>query len=470
MTSTGRKNTGEWSAINAGSSFSLNGAGSKPSFLKLSITSGRIQNGGFPFRFINTCIYHDLTMRCALIILLICVSCSASRDSHAQSLHTSSNKALRLYNEALTYYDYSNFDKAEEVFLQAVALDPKFYEAYMMLGEINTKRRNYTEAAKNYHKAAIKIDSVSYRPVFFNLANAEFMSGDYASALEHYKTYLKQPGISEKNRPLALRNIKNCEFAIEAIRKPVLFNPESVGPGINTEDDEYWPSITADGQTLMFTRQVYTSFARPVSGGSQEDFYVSYSDGDGWGKAFNAGEPLNTRSNEGAQTLSSNGSYMYFTACERSGGLGSCDIYFSALANGNWSVPHNLGWPVNTTSWESTPSISADGNLLIFTSNRQGGNGGKDLWFSLLNSKGTWSAPVNLGNIINTEADEMSPFIHFDGKTLYFASNGLPGMGGFDIYMTRMNDDSTWSAPKNLGYPINTASDETGLIIDSEGH
>jgi flagellar motor protein MotB len=280
---------------------------------------------------------------------------------------------------------------------------------------------------------------------------------------------LKQPGISEKNRPLAVRNIKNCEFAIEAIRKPVLFNPESVGPGINTEDDEYWPSITADGQTLMFTRQVYTSFARPVSGGTQEDFYFSYSDGDKWGKAFNAGEPLNTRSNEGAQTLSSNGNFMYFTACERSGGLGSCDIYFSALANGKWSVPHNLGWPVNTGSWESTPSISADGNLLIFTSNRQGGNGGKDLWFSLLNSKGTWSAPVNLGSVINTEADEMSPFIHFDGKTLYFASNGLPGMGGFDIYMTRMNDDSTWSAPKNLGYPINTASDETGLIIDSEG-
>jgi len=407
-------------------------------------------------------------MRCFLIILLILVSCSTSRDGLGQSLHTSSNKALRLYNEALTYYDYSNLDKAEEVFLQAVALDPKFYEAYMMLGEISTKRRNFTEAVKHY-RSALNIDSTSYRPVFLNLANAEFMSGDYVSALVHYKTYLKQPGISEKNRPVALRNIRNCEFAIEAVKKPVLFNPESVGPGINTEDDEYWPSITADGQTLMFTRQVYTSYARPMTGGSQEDFYVSYNDGDKWGKAFNAGEPLNTRSNEGAQTLSSNGSYMYFTACERSGGLGSCDIYFSVLTDGKWSVPHNLGWPVNTPSWESTPSISADGNLLIFTSNRQGGFGGKDLWYSLITKKGTWSVPVNLGNAINTDADEMSPFIHFDGKTLYFASNGLPGLGGFDIYMTRMAEDSTWSEPKNLGYPINTPSDETGLIIDAGG-
>jgi flagellar motor protein MotB len=407
-------------------------------------------------------------IRLSVIILLIFVSCSASREGIAQSLHTNSNKALRLYNEALTYYDYNNFEKAEEVFNQALAFDPKFYEVHMMLGEINTKRRNFTEAAKNY-SIALSIDSTAYRPVFFNLANAEFMSGDYSNALSHYKTYLRQPGISEKNKPLALKNIRNCEFAIEAIKEPVFFNPESIGSGINTEDDEYWPSITADGQTLMFTRQLNTSSARPASGGVQEDFYVSYLSDNGWSKAVNAGEPLNTRANEGAQTLSSNGNYMYFTSCERPGGMGSCDIYFSAFSDGKWSVPHNLGWPVNTTFWESTPSLSADGSFLIFTSNRQGGLGGKDLWYSMLTSKGTWSAPVNLGSSINSDADEMSPFIHFDGKTLYFASNGLPGMGGFDIYMTRMKSDSSWSEPKNLGYPINTSSDETGLIIDSEG-
>jgi flagellar motor protein MotB len=268
---------------------------------------------------------------------------------------------------------------------------------------------------------------------------------------------------------VVLKYIENCEFAIEALKKPVLFNPESIGPGINTEDDEYWPSITADGQTLMFTRQVYTSYARPVTGGTQEDFYVSSLSDGGWSKAYNAGEPLNTMSNEGAQTLSSNGNFMYFTACGRYGGLGSCDIYFSAFNDGKWSVPFNLGWPVNSPSWESTPSINADGNLLFFTSNRQGGNGGKDLWYSILNAKGIWNYPVNLGKTINTDGDEMSPFIHFDGKTLYYASNGLPGMGGFDIFMTRMNEDSTWSEPRNLGYPINTSSDETGLIIDAAG-
>ncbi|TAL79244.1 MAG: flagellar motor protein MotB, partial [Bacteroidetes bacterium] len=179
--------------------------------------------------------------------------------------------------------------------------------------------------------------------------------------------------------------------------------------------------------------------------------------------------PLNTRQNEGAQTLSSNGNYMYFTACDRPGGLGSCDLYFSSFNEGRWSEPVNLGPPVNTSSWESTPSISADGKTLFFSSSRPGGFGGKDLWYTKINDKNSWMTPVNMGKTINTNGDEMSPFIHFDGRTLYFASDGRVGMGGFDIYMTRMIDDSTWTVPQNLGYPINTFNDEMGLIIESGG-
>ncbi|MCU0455156.1 MAG: OmpA family protein [Bacteroidales bacterium] len=407
-------------------------------------------------------------MRLVLLLIVLMASCTVSRNGLSQTVHTSSNKALRLYNEAMTYYDYNNFDRAETVFRQALELDPRFYEVYMMLGEINFRRKNYEEAARNYD-AAVKLDSTAYRPVYFNLANAEMLSGNYADALLHFKKYLKQPRISERNKPVAMKNIRNCEFAIEAIRKPVLFNPESIGPGINTDDDEYWPSITADGQTLMFTRQLNSASGKQAGVRSHEDFYVSTFTDEGWGNAVNAGEPLNTPTNEGAQTLSSNGKFMYFTSCERPGGAGSCDIYFSAFSNGKWSMPYNLGSPVNTYWWESTPSVNADGNMLIFSSNRPGGSGGKDLWLSVLTEKGRWSQPVNLGSTVNTPDDEMSPFIHFDGKTLYFASDGHPGMGGFDIYMTRMRDDSTWSDPKNIGFPINSVADETGLVIDASG-
>jgi flagellar motor protein MotB len=160
---------------------------------------------------------------------------------------------------------------------------------------------------------------------------------------------------------------------------------------------------------------------------------------------------------------------MYFTACERPGGLGSCDIFFSALSNGKWSFPVNLGSPVNTKYWETQPSVNASGNMLFFSSNRPGGYGGKDLWYSVYKSNGRWAIPKNLGDSINTPGDEISPFIHFDGRTLYFSSDGRPGMGGQDIYLSRMKDDSTWTAPVNLGYPINTFNDEMGLTIESGG-
>jgi hypothetical protein len=160
---------------------------------------------------------------------------------------------------------------------------------------------------------------------------------------------------------------------------------------------------------------------------------------------------------------------MFFTACNRPGGIGNCDLYFSAFKDGKWTAPSNLGPPVNTKHWESTPSVSADGRTLFFSSSRPGGFGGKDIWMARLNEKNLWTEPVNLGPTINTEGDEMSPFIHFDGKTLYFASDGRIGMGGFDLFITRLQEDSTWSTPKNLGYPINTFNDEMGLIIESGG-
>ncbi len=407
-------------------------------------------------------------MRVLAIIFLLFTSCLVTRTGFSQQLHTTSNKALKAYNDGVSSYDYFDYFTAEHYLKQAVAIDNKFYEAFMMLGELMSKQKRYSEASVNY-RIAVKIDSLYYKPVFFSLANAEMMSGDYKKALVHFNVYLSQINISDKNRGQALKNVKNCLFAIEAQKNPVPFSPVSLGNAINTTDDEYWPSITADGQTLMFTRQARSGEKNSDYRTPQEDFYLSYLLENRWQKAINAGGPLNTSQNEGAQSLSSNGSYMYFTSCDRPGGLGSCDLYFSSINDGKWSVPVNLGSPINTSYWESQPSISADGKILYFSSNRPGGLGGKDLWYSVLNKKNKWSNPVNLGSTINTSGDEMSPFIHFDGKTLYFSSDGRPGMGGFDIYITRMKEDSSWTDPVNLGYPINTYNDEMGLVIESGG-
>jgi tetratricopeptide (TPR) repeat protein len=433
----------------------------------------KILHGESLFRFINICIFHKYLIIMPFPYIYIVLSLSfllSFQDSYSQGFHTTSNKALRLYKDGMSAYDYFDFNTAEALFKEAVSIDKNFFESYMMLGEINAKNRNYSEAAKNYRKA-VKTDSLFYKPVFFSLANSEMMSGDYINALIHFKVYLAQQGMQEKNKEIASKNIKNCEFAINAMKNPVSFDPVNVGNAINSTDDEYWPSITADGQTIMFTRQNSNNkdISHFNSNPSQEDFYLSYYSNNTWTKSVNAGAPLNTQYNEGAQTISSDGRYMYFTACDRPGGIGSCDIYFSLNNNGNWTEAVNLRSPVNTSYWESQPSISSDGNLLFFSSNRPGGFGGKDIWYSKADSNNKWMAPVNLGSIINTAGDEMSPFIHFDGRTLYFASDGRIGMGGYDIYMSRMNDDSTWSEPQNLGYPINTYNDETGLIIESGG-
>jgi len=375
---------------------------------------------------------------------------------------------MRLYNDGLESYEYLDFKKAEINFKEAILQDRNFFESYIMLGDLTAKQKRFSESVK-YYRNAVKIDSLFFKPVFFTLAEAEFKSGDYVNALVHYNVYLAQTGMSAKNRLVASKSVIDCEFAINALKNPVPFNPVSVGSGINTKDDEYWPSITADGSKLIFTRQENPGDNPPNSVYLQEDFYISLYSDNLWTKSFNAGAPLNTPQNEGAQSLSSDGNYMFFTSCERRGGMGSCDIYFSLIADGKWSEPANLRSPINTAGWESQPSVSADGRTLFFVSSRPGGYGGKDIWFSRLNSGNTWTTPINIGEIINTAGDEMSPFIHFDGRTLYFASDGRPGMGGFDIYLTRMNDDSTWTEPQNIGYPINTYNDEMGLIIESNG-
>ena len=395
-----------------------------------------------------------------IFFLLISVSLNA------QKFHTNSSRALNAYSTGEKQYDYLYFDSAEKYLKEAINIDKNFYEAYVLLGEMLFKLRRFSESA-SYYRGAVKIDSLYYKPLFFELATAELMSGQYDRALVHFRAYIELNHNNEKNRDAALKGIKDCEFAIKSIENPVPFNPFNIGDSVNSENDEYWPSITVDGQMLLFTRQERIGGKTNIR--SQEDFYISKMTDNGWGRSFNAGAPLNTPRNEGAQSVTSDGTGMYFTACDRPEGLGRCDIYFSSYDGQKWSQGINLGAPVNSRYWEAQPSISSNGRMLFFASNRPGGLGGMDLWYSVKDNDEKWSNPKNLGGAINTPGDEMSPFIHFDGRTLYFSSNGHQGMGGHDIFYSRMNDDTTWSEPVNLGYPINTYNDEMGLIIDASG-
>ncbi len=178
---------------------------------------------------------------------------------------------------------------------------------------------------------------------------------------------------------------------------------------------------------------------------------------------------INSEFNEGALSLSQDGKVLFFTGCNRPDGLGRCDIYVTQKRGDTWSSPYDISPPVNTPGWESQPSISADGRTLYFVSNRKGGYGGYDIWKSKLTEKG-WSEPENLGPNINTSFDEQSPFIHPDDSTLYFCSNGWPGLGGKDLFVSRLGTDGKWQKPVNLGYPINSSGDENGLTLTAGGN
>jgi outer membrane protein OmpA-like peptidoglycan-associated protein len=265
--------------------------------------------------------------------------------------------------------------------------------------------------------------------------------------------------------------IAQCKFGINAMQHPTAMIPINLGENVNSEWDEYHPSLTGDSKEMLFTvRRPRDEKTVCKHCSQEEDIYSSAQQNGIWQPRTKLEKPVNTGNNEGAQCISPNGNYLFFTICNAEFGYGSCDIYWSKRDGTSWSEPKNCGAKVNTRYWESQPSMAADGKTLYFTSNRPGGEGGMDIWTTEMTPEGVFSEPVNFGEVTNTPFDELSPFIHFDQKTLYFSSNGHLGMGGKDLFYAKMQSDGTWNHPVNLGYPINSYKDESGIFINAQGN
>ncbi len=329
----------------------------------------------------------------------------------AQKVSGSQNRqAQKSYETARQYIGVMAYERAITELKEAVRHDPGFIAAYQQLGDLYRRHLDYLNALKSYQQV-IAIDPEFNHLTYYGLAESELNTGDYNSALLHFRRYLTSPGLSEESKSRVEKYIRDCLFSIEAVKNPVEFKPVNMGPAINSAADEYLPTMTADEQTIIFTRKK----------NNNEDFYKSIRQGEGWKPAESLSSGINTTQfNEGAQCITPDGIYIFFTGCNRPDGLGRCDIYLSKWEGNEWSEPFNIGGPVNTSGWESQPSISADGRTLYFVSNRGGGKGGYDIWKSELGDTGTWGVPVNLGPDINTPYDEQSPFIHPDGESLYF--------------------------------------------------
>jgi outer membrane protein OmpA-like peptidoglycan-associated protein len=226
----------------------------------------------------------------------------------------------------------------------------------------------------------------------------------------------------------------------------------NLGNTVNTSDEDFAPLVLGNGRLMYFTSDQ----------DGKQDIYTALSQAGTWGQPMKLGETVNNDANDGGSSMTPDGHWMVFTSCERPDTRGDCDLYLAEYVGGQWRNVVPLA-SLNSPAWESQPSISADGLMLLFASDRPGGSGGVDLYMARRTYGGEWGMPVNLGPQLNTAGDEGSPFIAPDNKTLYFSSNGLPGMGGFDIYVTKLSAGS-WSAPENAGTPINSEYDDMFLV------
>lgn len=415
-----------------------------------------------------------------LAFLFFALICLPTSTVLAQKLTTKSDRAKDLYLKGADNLYSNKYQQAQDYLIKATQVDTKFIEPYLLLADLFNQLKEYQKESEMLVKA-LQIDSTFFIPTYYNLGMAQVHLGDYERAKENVTKYRAKTkdkeGVTKADKLL-----RNIEFSQYAIQHPIDIKPQSLGDSINSRYDEYWPSIRGDEKELVFTVLVPRDTALfnqkklpRLPKHFQEDFYTSkINTSNSWGGRTTATGALNTNGNEGAQTISVDGKCMFFTGCGRADGQGSCDIYFTRSTAKGWSAPINMEYPINTPFFDGQPSFSANGKTLFFISNRHGGEGGMDIWSSEivgLKPDGTpiFGQPINLGPTVNSSNDENSPFIHPDGKTLYFSSNGLVGMGQMDLYLTRLDSLNKWTTPLNFGYPTNTTGDEIGFVLNAKG-
>ncbi len=378
------------------------------------------------------------------------------------------------------YYTYQNYEKALKYFTELDSMSKgkdwkvRYHRALsylqsdvnkpaalpLLLDKTVAKKMNKKKRKKDY---------------YYWLGRAYHYANKFDSAIYWYDQFLSVAGEGSKRAPEVKLLKQQAETGKQLVANPKKIKVENLGQAINTPYHEYAPVITPDESILMFTSRrpgniggLRTREGEPDTFGGIwfEDVYVAIKANGKWLEAQNVGAPVNTPDHDATVTISPDGKTMYFY---RSDGKKWGDIYKSVQSGYTWAEPQKLGPPINSEYWEPSMTMTPDSQIIIFSSNRPGGYGGLDLYMSRRLPDGTWAKPVNLGPKVNTPYDEDAPFIHVDGKTLYFSSNGPNSMGGFDVFVTKMVGDNEWTDPVNLGYPINTSDDDIFFVLSPDG-
>ena len=349
------------------------------------------------------------------------------------------SKLEQLLNTAKKQLSTKNYDAALKTCDQALAIDAKSKDALVLMSQVYGQMDDIDQEILYLNKAG----QVSNEwDIIFMLGEAHYKKGNYSEALRYYNVYSDLPRMPEKRQFLLACKIASCKFSI------------------HSEDNKeyYWPVPTSDGENLVFVKSSGTVTNNSDNNISETEYWNIY-------KIESDTIPFDNR---GVHKLSDASKILFFTACDRDDGQGNCDIYFIKYENGKWGTAMNAGSPVNTEGWDAQASFSPENKLLFFSSDRNGGNGKKDIWRTELlgfeeNGSPRWRVPVNMGNKVNTPGNESSPFVNVVNNNLYFASDMLPGMGGIDLFSAELNETGNAVNVLNLGYPINTNFDDDDL-------
>jgi outer membrane protein OmpA-like peptidoglycan-associated protein len=375
------------------------------------------------------------------------------------------SKSQKLYQKAYHYYGLGQYDKSLEQVHLSLDKDSLNMPSLRLLSDIYNLQGLF-EKEKTVYRRILRIDSTDMR-AHMNLGDIHLKTGNFSRAERKFRYLSRAPWLPERYLPLVVKQLEKAKVAFNIVSEPKDFGMERLKGPVNTGDDEYWPTLTPDGRHLFFTQTNVGQSIYPGQQWREENIYAAAWIDTVWGDPIRLPKQINTNENEGAQCITQDGNTMFMTVCMTTVGTqGDCNLYTSHWKNGKWSTRRKLPLPVNTPYKETQPSVSYDGKTLFFSSDRPGGKGGMDLWATRMNQDSLWANPINLGDLVNTSANEESPFIHPDNNTLYFTSNGHPGLGKGDFFMYKLSEGV---APVNLGFPLNNHEMQLGIYVDLEG-
>lgn len=373
------------------------------------------------------------------------------------------------YTNAEEFFKNESYLDALPLYLKLSEQYPKVLEYKLKSGICYLYKTDETEKAIEF-LLEVKNKKSSTPNINYYLGRAYCLNYKLDEGIQYFTEALNNKKTTDAQKNEINLRITQANNAKEAVNNPVQVTLNNLGSPVNTPFHEYSPLITSDQKTLFFTYRgeksvggLQDEFFRPSKTGKYfEDIFISNNIDGKWSEPTPL--PINTKHHEATVSITPDGqTLLYYIDSENSWG----DIFSTTLEGENWSQPERMAF--NSQEWEGSATFSPDKNTIYFSSERGGGLGGKDIWKSTLDENGFWTEPVNLGPTINSKFDEDGCFLHPDGRTLYFSSNGEKSLGGYDIFETKLSPEGNWQTPRNLGYPVNTTGDDIYFTVSGNG-